>query len=119
MKDRISVPLTLYIHMPWCVRKCPYCDFNSHELKQDLPEKAYIDALLDDLTQDLLAVGGRQLSSIFIGGGTPSLFSPSAIERLLFEIQRLFPLIKTLRLLWRLIQVRLSKSDLRGSDKPE
>ena len=91
MKDKITVPLSLYIHMPWCVRKCPYCDFNSHELKQDLPEKAYVDALLEDLTQDLHAVGQRKLSSIFIGGGTPSLFSPAAIERLLLEVQRLVP----------------------------
>jgi putative oxygen-independent coproporphyrinogen III oxidase len=91
LKDNAAIPLTLYIHMPWCVRKCPYCDFNSHELKQDLPEKAYIDALLEDLTQDLPGVSGRSLSGIFIGGGTPSLFSPAAIERLLAEIQRLIP----------------------------
>jgi putative oxygen-independent coproporphyrinogen III oxidase len=91
VKDNAAIPLTLYIHMPWCVRKCPYCDFNSHELKQDLPEKAYIDALLEDLAQDLPGVGGRSLSGIFIGGGTPSLFSPAAIERLLAEIQQLIP----------------------------
>lgn len=84
-------PLTLYIHMPWCVRKCPYCDFNSHELKQDLPEQAYVDALLEDLTQDLPLVWGRRISAIFIGGGTPSLFSPAAIARLLAGIHQLLP----------------------------
>ena len=56
MKDKLSIPLTLYIHLPWCVRKCPYCDFNSHELKQDLPEEAYVAALLEDLRQDLESV---------------------------------------------------------------
>ena len=84
-------PLTLYIHMPWCVRKCPYCDFNSHELKQDLPEQTYIDALLEDLTEDLPLVWGRRISAIFFGGGTPSLFSPASIARLLSRIHQLIP----------------------------
>ncbi|MGH8458367.1 MAG: coproporphyrinogen-III oxidase family protein, partial [Nevskiales bacterium] len=76
-------PLSLYIHLPWCVRKCPYCDFNSHEAKGTLPERAYVDALLADLEQDLPRVAGRKLTSVFFGGGTPSLFSPQAIGRLL------------------------------------
>jgi len=76
-------PLSLYIHFPWCVRKCPYCDFNSHELKNDLPEKQYVDALLADLDQELPAIWGRPIVSIFMGGGTPSLFSPEAMDRLL------------------------------------
>jgi oxygen-independent coproporphyrinogen-3 oxidase len=76
-------PLSLYIHLPWCVRKCPYCDFNSHALKDDLPEMAYVDALLRDLEQDLPHIWGRRVVSVFIGGGTPSLFSPEAMDQLL------------------------------------
>ena len=76
-------PLSVYVHLPWCLRKCPYCDFNSHELKEELPEKAYVDALLRDLEQDLPRVWGRRVVSVFIGGGTPSLFSAEAIDRLL------------------------------------
>ncbi len=76
-------PLSLYIHLPWCVRKCPYCDFNSHEVKAELPETAYVDAVLLDLEQDLPRVWGRRVTSVFIGGGTPSLFSPEALDRLL------------------------------------
>jgi len=76
-------PLSLYIHIPWCIQKCPYCDFNSHALKSAIPESVYVQHLLDDLTHDLAYVQGRQLGSIFIGGGTPSLFSPQAIDTLL------------------------------------
>ena len=75
-------PLSLYIHIPWCVRKCPYCDFNSHTASPVLPEEEYVDALLADLDQDLHAVYGRELSSIFFGGGTPSLFSAQALGRI-------------------------------------
>ncbi len=75
--------LGLYIHVPWCVQKCPYCDFNSHTLKQALPEQEYIAHLLDDLAIDAGAVKNRQVESIFIGGGTPSLLSPEGIQRLL------------------------------------
>ncbi|UJF19069.1 radical SAM family heme chaperone HemW [Vibrio sp. SS-MA-C1-2] len=88
-------PLSLYVHIPWCVQKCPYCDFNSHALKSDLPELDYIDALLDDLQQDLtrydLQDDHRLLHSIFIGGGTPSLISPEEIGRLLKGIEALIP----------------------------
>jgi putative oxygen-independent coproporphyrinogen III oxidase len=76
-------PLTIYVHLPWCVRKCPYCDFNSHALKEELPESLYIEALLRDLEQDLPKIWGRQVTSVFIGGGTPSLFSAEGIDRLL------------------------------------
>jgi putative oxygen-independent coproporphyrinogen III oxidase len=76
-------PLTLYVHFPWCVRKCPYCDFNSHTLHGELPEGRYIDALLRDLALQSELIQGRELRSIFLGGGTPSLFAPAALSRLL------------------------------------
>ena len=85
-------PLSLYIHIPWCVRKCPYCDFNSHEAREDVPEERYITALIADLEQDLPAVWGRTVESLFIGGGTPSLFSARALARLLSEIRARIPL---------------------------
>lgn len=81
-------PLSLYIHFPWCIRKCPYCDFNSHALRDELPETAYINALLEDLDQQLPKVLGRPIISIFMGGGTPSLFSPIAINYLINEIKK-------------------------------
>ncbi|ATR81333.1 YggW family oxidoreductase [Pseudomonas sp. FFUP_PS_473] len=84
-------PLALYIHIPWCVRKCPYCDFNSHAASAELPEEAYVDALLADLEQELPAVYGRPLSSIFFGGGTPSLFSAQALGRLLAGVEQRIP----------------------------
>lgn len=84
-------PLSLYIHIPWCVQKCPYCDFNSHGVKSDIPESAYVQHLLDDLKTDLAYVQGRKLTSIFIGGGTPSLFSEKAIATLLQGVERLIP----------------------------
>ena len=83
MSTLIPPPLALYIHLPWCVRKCPYCDFNSHAGKGALPFDAYIDALIADLDQDLPLVWGRVVSSVFFGGGTPSLFPPEAIARIL------------------------------------
>jgi len=80
----IPPPLSLYVHLPWCVRKCPYCDFNSHEFKGGLPPfDTYVDALLADLDQDLPLVWGRTVHSVFFGGGTPSLFPADAIERIL------------------------------------
>ena len=80
-------PLALYVHVPWCVRKCPYCDFNSHERDGELPEVEYVDALVADLEGLLPSIWGRRVSSVFVGGGTPSLFSVAAIERLLSEIR--------------------------------
>ena len=91
----VTPPLSLYVHIPWCVQKCPYCDFNSHALKTELPELDYIDALIDDLETDLMAYqlvnGQRPLHSIFIGGGTPSLISPTEIGRLLTAIEARIP----------------------------
>ena len=84
-------PLALYIHIPWCVKKCPYCDFNSHAAGPTLPEQEYVDALLADLDQDLPQVHGRALTSIFFGGGTPSLFSAKALGRLLAGVERRIP----------------------------
>ncbi len=81
-------PLSLYVHLPWCLKKCPYCDFNSHEVAATgMPEQAYLDALVADLDAALALVWGRTVHSIFIGGGTPSLFSPEAIDRLLADIR--------------------------------
>ncbi len=93
-------PLSLYIHIPWCIRKCPYCDFNSHQTKETtssqpgFPENAYIDALLEDLTTDLSFVQGRNIETLFFGGGTPSLLSASALKRLLIGIHALIPIAK-------------------------
>lgn len=81
-------PLSLYIHMPWCVRKCPYCDFNSHAAPEHVPQAQYIDALLEDLQGDAAAAQQRPLTSIFFGGGTPSLFAPEQIGRLLEGVRR-------------------------------
>ncbi|GAA0554901.1 radical SAM family heme chaperone HemW [Rheinheimera aquimaris] len=81
-------PLALYIHIPWCIQKCPYCDFNSHAVKQGIPEQEYIAHLLADLQQDLPLVNGREISSIFIGGGTPSVFSAAGIGQILAGVKR-------------------------------
>ena len=86
-------PLTLYIHLPWCLKKCPYCDFNSHEWgaasgqQGDMPEQAYLQALRADLEASLPLIWGRPVHSVFIGGGTPSLFSPQAIDQLLSDVR--------------------------------
>ncbi|MGC3981136.1 MAG: radical SAM family heme chaperone HemW [Steroidobacteraceae bacterium] len=88
-------PLALYLHFPWCVQKCPYCDFNSHKAPSAIPEERYVDTLLEDLALDLQALNSsrepRPLVSIFMGGGTPSLFSPDAIERLLAGVKSMLP----------------------------
>jgi putative oxygen-independent coproporphyrinogen III oxidase len=90
-------PLSVYVHLPWCLKKCPYCDFNSHELgasknNRDLPETQYLDALRADLEASLPLVWGRTVQTVFIGGGTPSLFSPAGIERLLSDLRSLLPM---------------------------
>ncbi|MET0383963.1 MAG: radical SAM family heme chaperone HemW [Burkholderiaceae bacterium] len=91
-------PLSVYVHLPWCLKKCPYCDFNSHESRTagatpaDLPERRYLEALRADLERSLPLVWGRTVHSIFIGGGTPSLFSPDGIARLLSDLRMLLPL---------------------------
>ena len=82
-----GIPLTLYIHLPWCVEKCPYCDFNSHQVSAEFDEDLYIEGLFADVEQDLPKIWGRTVESIFIGGGTPSLFSGQAIDKLLSGIR--------------------------------
>ncbi len=89
---RTPPPLSLYIHIPWCVKKCPYCDFNSHESKKDIPEREYVDALIADLEQATPNIWGRKIRSVFFGGGTPSLFSPEAIDHILSHVRMLTPL---------------------------
>ena len=82
----MPIPLALYVHFPWCVTKCPYCDFNSHPLQNELPEQSYLDALISDLRNDAKLAGGRRISTVFLGGGTPSLFSPGAMQTLLVAV---------------------------------
>lgn len=89
---------SLYIHIPWCIKKCPYCDFNSHKSNAALEEKRYVQRLLDDLAQDIEHFGPRPLSSIFIGGGTPSLFQPSSFETLFAGIQKCLPFEKNIEI---------------------
>ena len=86
-------PLTLYVHVPWCVRKCPYCDFNSHELRGELPQREYVEALLTDLELALPRVWGRKVHAVFIGGGTPSLLDARAVDTLLAGIRARVPLL--------------------------
>ena len=88
MSVATRVPLSLYVHIPWCVRKCPYCDFNSHAVRGAVPEARYVDALLADLDMEQERAGMRDVHSVFIGGGTPSLFSGREIERLLDGIRQ-------------------------------
>ncbi len=90
-------PLGLYIHLPWCEKKCPYCDFNSHQA-DSIPEQAYVQALLNDLEQDLPLIWGRTIDSIFIGGGTPSLFSADAIDRLFSGLRSLLKFVPTIEI---------------------
>ena len=82
-----DIPLALYVHLPWCVRKCPYCDFNSHQLKSARPDAGYIDSLLRDFDGELPLIAGRRIDTVFFGGGTPSLFAPEDFERLLKELR--------------------------------
>ena len=84
-------PLSLYVHLPWCVRKCPYCDFNSHAARGAIPEQAYVDALLRDLEQELPRVGSRTIETIFLGGGTPSLFAPAPVASRAAALRRRGP----------------------------
>ena len=85
-------PLSLYVHLPWCLKKCPYCDFNSHELKGELAEARYLDALNADLEAALPFIWGRRVQTVFIGGGTPSLFTPASIDRLIADMRARLPL---------------------------
>ena len=89
LEFRISPPLALYVHVPWCVQKCPYCDFNSHEASGEIPERQYVDALIADLQSALPLIWGRPVQSVFFGGGTPSLLSPAAIDELIAAFRAL------------------------------
>jgi oxygen-independent coproporphyrinogen-3 oxidase len=89
---QVLPPLSLYVHFPWCVRKCPYCDFNSHEVKDGFPEEEYLNALRSDLEAALPLIWGRKVYTIFIGGGTPSLMSAAGLDRLMSDIRSLLPL---------------------------
>ena len=93
LEFRHALPLALYVHIPWCVQKCPYCDFNSHEARGEIPEADYISALIADLESSLPLIWGRTVSSIFFGGGTPSLLSGAGLDRLLTAIRILLPLL--------------------------
>jgi putative oxygen-independent coproporphyrinogen III oxidase len=98
-KSNMSLPpLSLYIHVPWCVRKCPYCDFNSHKAEEHIPEAEYVQALLDDLEADLPWVQGREIQTIFIGGGTPSLLSVEAYKNLLAGLQEKVRFVKDIEI---------------------
>jgi len=92
------LPLSLYIHIPWCIKKCPYCDFNSHKSPETLPEQNYVQALIADLKADLIRFNARELSSIFIGGGTPSLFSAQAYHVLFTELKQMIPFAKDIEI---------------------
>jgi len=92
-----KIPLSLYIHIPWCVKKCPYCDFNSHAANH-IPEESYIERLASDLEQDFPLAQGRSIKSIFLGGGTPSLFSPQGIEKILNQVARKLPLVSEIEI---------------------
>lgn len=95
---KTNPPLSLYIHLPWCIKKCPYCDFNSHTTnKEAFPEGAYVDALISDLESELPHIWGRPVVSIFIGGGTPSLFSAEAINRLMAALRERLTFITILK----------------------
>ena len=85
-------PLALYVHIPWCLKKCPYCDFNSHERRGEIPQARYVDALLADLELALPGIWGRRVHTVFFGGGTPSLFAPEAIDRILAGVRSRVPL---------------------------
>lgn len=93
LEFRYPLPLSLYVHIPWCVQKCPYCDFNSHQAQGSIPEDEYVSALIADLESALPLVWGRKVSSIFFGGGTPSLLSGPALDRLLTAIRTLLPVL--------------------------
>lgn len=93
-----TIPLSLYLHLPWCIKKCPYCDFNSHTFNAAIPEQDYVDTLLKDLTQELQTIQSRSIQSIFFGGGTPSLFSANAIDRILNQTQKLCHLVSDIEI---------------------
>ena len=111
-------PLSLYVHLPWCVRKCPYCDFNSHAPKGALPFDDYIDALIRDLEHDLPLVWGRTVHSVFFGGGTPSLFAPAHIDRFLQAASARLRFAPGLEITWKPIRARSSTGRSRAIAQP-
>ena len=92
VKFKALPPLSLYIHIPWCVRKCPYCDFNSHEARGTLPEQEYVAALIRDLEMALPLIWGRKVYTVFFGGGTPSLLSGASVDKIIRSVRMLLPL---------------------------
>lgn len=100
-------PLSLYIHIPWCVQKCPYCDFNSHALKGEVPHDDYVQHLLNDLDNDVAYAQGREVKTIFIGGGTPSLLSGPAMQTLLNGVRARLPLAADAEITMKRTLVRL------------
>lgn len=98
LEKRTNIPLSLYIHIPWCIKKCPYCDFNSYRRQEQFPEAEYTQALIKDLSESLTHVDNRELCSIFIGGGTPSLFSANSIARILEQSNQLIPFSKDIEI---------------------
>jgi oxygen-independent coproporphyrinogen-3 oxidase len=107
-------PLSLYIHLPWCVRKCPYCDFNSHEARQGIPEETYVNALMQDLEEQVSRVADRPVVSIFFGGGTPSLFSAQSIDRILHTINNRLHLTADIEITMEANPGTLDESRFRG-----
>ena len=107
-------PLSLYIHIPWCIKKCPYCDFNSHQADQTIPEQDYIACLLEDLNDQLAWAQSRELKSIFIGGGTPSLFSAVGYEQLLTEIEKKIPFAEDIEITLEANPGTLEREKFRG-----
>ena len=93
--SKSNIPLSLYVHVPWCVRKCPYCDFNSHQVRDEIPQQRYVDTLIEDLRSEAMLAGDRPIHSIFIGGGTPSLFTPEAYQQILGAVRDQFELAPT------------------------
>ncbi len=90
--SKSNIPLSLYVHVPWCVRKCPYCDFNSHQVRDEIPQQRYVDTLIEDLRSEAMLADDRPIHSIFIGGGTPSLFTPEAYQQILGAVRDQFEL---------------------------
>ena len=93
--SKSKIPLSLYVHVPWCVRKCPYCDFNSHQVRDEIPQQRYVDTLIEDLRSEASLAGDRPIHSIFIGGGTPSLFTPDAYQQILGAVRNQFEIAPT------------------------
>lgn len=113
-----DIPLSLYVHWPWCVRKCPYCDFNSHALTSSYdPSRQYIDALIHDLKHSIAYAQNRELISIFIGGGTPSLIAPQELERFLETVFLFLKSLQTLKLPWKPIPEQSIQRTLKPTDQ--